>query len=242
LAYSRPIFSTDSSTLVSRSTNDTGSYQLHSINSAAPPRDAFLPGQPLALTGNEGELLSVAKGFQLNRVHLPDSGKLDAVILVHEPDELPPTFWNASPEGGYVAGLAPDGTLSLWNAQTEKRVHKLTVPGVTPLAIHLSPDRRWIAITAGEQGFWLCSLTDESIRHLTEHLDQGKFAAFSPNSRLLATVSVDATIKLWDVASARVVGTLRGHRTEASTVAFAPDGRSLAVMMSGSGVRVLNAP
>ena len=52
--------------------------------------------------------------------------------------------------------------------------------------------------------------------------------AFSPDGHLLATGSLDNTIKIWDVASGREIRTLNGHSSGVRSVAFSPDGRSLA--------------
>jgi uncharacterized delta-60 repeat protein len=56
--------------------------------------------------------------------------------------------------------------------------------------------------------------------------------AFSPDGLILASGSLDETIKLWDVASGRELRTLSGHSSGVQSIAFSPDGRLLA---SGSG-------
>ncbi len=51
---------------------------------------------------------------------------------------------------------------------------------------------------------------------------------FSPNGSLLASVSLDETVKLWDVNTAQLLHTfsVKGHR-EHNSVAFSPDGTTL---------------
>src|SRR5947207_2237 len=56
--------------------------------------------------------------------------------------------------------------------------------------------------------------------------------AFSPDGKVLASGSWDYTIKLWDMASGKIISTLEGHSSEVNSVAFSPDGKVLA---SGSG-------
>src|SRR2546427_552515 len=52
-------------------------------------------------------------------------------------------------------------------------------------------------------------------------------SAVSPDGRLVATAGVDGTIKLWDVAAARLLDSLAGHGRDVESVAFLPDGKSL---------------
>lgn len=77
---------------------------------------------------------------------------------------------------------------------------------------------------------------------LTGHGGHVKGAAFSPNGRVLATVSADTTIKLWDT-SALIEGVseitaLRGHTDSVDAVAFSPDNRTLASASADGTVRV----
>ncbi|MEW6526280.1 MAG: caspase family protein [Spirochaetota bacterium] len=48
--------------------------------------------------------------------------------------------------------------------------------------------------------------------------------AVSPDRKLIASASLDATIKLWDVASGRLLRTLAGHSDTVEAIAFSPDG------------------
>ena len=59
----------------------------------------------------------------------------------------------------------------------------------------------------------------------------------SPSGEQLATVDGDTrTINLWDVASGKAIGALRGHEGPISALAYSPDGRRLA---SGSADKTI---
>jgi WD40 repeat protein len=52
--------------------------------------------------------------------------------------------------------------------------------------------------------------------------------AFSPSSQLLASVSDDNTVKLWDSKTEALCSSLEGHLYRVNTVAFSPNGQFLA--------------
>jgi WD40 repeat protein len=60
--------------------------------------------------------------------------------------------------------------------------------------------------------------------------------AISPDAKLAASASWDGTVRLWDMATGKVVGVLEGHTNDVYAVAFSPDGRTLA--SAGSDIRL----
>jgi len=70
------------------------------------------------------------------------------------------------------------------------------------------------------------------------HAGSVRTSSFSRDSRLLATASEDLTVKLWDVASGRLMRTFRGHRHWVSAAAFSPDSMMIASAAYDGTVRI----
>jgi WD40 repeat protein len=70
--------------------------------------------------------------------------------------------------------------------------------------------------------------TTEKIEALKGFSDWVRSLAFSPDGRILATGSLDKTVRLWDTEKWRLLRTLQ-HDAEVDAVAFSPNGATLAV-------------
>src|SRR5262249_58593295 len=91
----------------------------------------------------------------------------------------------------------------------------------TPLAY--SPDGRWLAIVRADDRtvVLLDARTHAQVAEFPGHEGFVYSAAFSPDSRLLATCSEDSTVRLWQVDSGACPELTR-HTDEVFTVAFHP--------------------
>jgi WD40 repeat protein len=66
-------------------------------------------------------------------------------------------------------------------------------------------------------------------------------AVFSPDGRRLATASAGSEVRIWDVATARVLVVLRGHGGGVHSVAFAADGRRVLTASDDGTARLWDA-
>lgn len=100
-----------------------------------------------------------------------------------------------------------------------------------PGILAVSPDGQLLASSLrNEVQLWDLQ-TDALVRTIDRHADRISALTFSPDSSVLASGSLDETVRLWDVGTGASMGVLPAGRT--TCLAFSPDGRSLA---SGSRI------
>ena len=72
----------------------------------------------------------------------------------------------------------------------------------------------------------------------TGHSGQVLSIAFTSDSKLMASGSVDKTIVLWDPATGNQLRTLKGHTGTVNSVAFSPDDKQLASGSADNTIKI----
>ena len=193
---------------------------------------------------NTGELLRTLTGHveNVNTVAFSPDGK---------------TIASGSGKLVYLGGREDSGTcvgqeIRLWNANTGELIKTLTGHTSVVNSVVFSPDGNTIAsgsghlmgyegkASAGEEVRLWKAHTGELIKTLTEHKEVVSSVAFSPDGNLivsgdwydwdgyLSSGTWSGEIRVWDAHTGEHLKTLTGHTGGVSSVAFSPDGKTLA--------------
>jgi len=169
-------------------------------------------------------------------------------ILRELPLEGPCRGLAFSGDGETLATLTAgeEGQLTLWKVPEGRRLarhralqvrHGLGSPfavagDLSVAAYAVARDRiRVLDLPTGQQR-WIEKLSDEYVTAL----------AFSPDGKILAAAGgfTQSPIRLWDVASRKVIGVLEGHRGFVCSLVFSPNGKTLAAGSSDQTIRLWN--
>jgi WD40 repeat protein len=152
-----------------------------------------------------------------------------------------------SPDGRWLVSGSLDHTAKLWDAVEGRELRTFT-GNMTFASVDFSPDGRWLALGAtngypfdnakpatSSLSLWDSTRPDE-VRGLNGHAGQLCCVRFSRDGRLLASTEGGMVVNLWDVASGRIIKTLKQGLIRSkiyggafrSSLAFSPDGRFLA--------------
>jgi eukaryotic-like serine/threonine-protein kinase len=144
-------------------------------------------------------------------------------------------FVTVSPDGKRLAATVFDGQkyhFQVCEVATGKQLFS-----AEGMILAYSPDGRWLAAqsVADKTVLLLDARSHKTVARFQGHRGIVWGAAFSPDSRHLATGSRDHTIRLWQIDNGKC-RVLRGHTDDVSAVAFHPDGKRLATAGRDRGV------
>jgi eukaryotic-like serine/threonine-protein kinase len=149
-----------------------------------------------------------------------------------------------SAEGSLLATAHKDGPVSLWDAQTRRRLHRFESQfGSDVIGLAFSPTEPFLAASdwGGNIVLYNTKTMEVLSPPLKSHTRRVMSLAFSPDGRTLASAGEGGGLKLWNVATRQLALTMKEHVGAVTGVSFSRDGNFLASCGADATVRLWSA-
>jgi WD40 repeat protein len=151
-----------------------------------------------------------------------------------------------APDGKVLLTIDDDGLGTLWNARTGDKVRDLegALANKDFALCGISKDGRTLAVldggweSAARLVVWNAA-TGKRIGRPDGHDGTVTCIAYGPGGKVLASGSIDRTVRLWDPVTGKHLRLLARHKGAITAVALSPDGK-LVASSSKSGVTLLS--
>ena len=146
-----------------------------------------------------------------------------------------------SPCGQFLVSASYDKSIKLFDAKTQKCLHRFLDHSDVVLSVAFSPCGSLLASGSYDKSIKLFDVQSRSCIHtFSDHSGWVFSVAFSPCGQFLASGSWDESIKLFDVKSRTCIHTFSEHSNSVDSLAFSPCGQFLASGSSDNSIKLFD--
>jgi len=181
----------------------------------------------------DGQRLASASADQTIGLWDITSKQLIQMLLGHTATVYAVAF---SPDGQLLASASRDQTVRIWQAATGACLQVLEAHQTPVVALCFSSDGQWLVTASVDNKVKVWQIESNpsgnaplaQLHHsLANDTVEILALALSPDGASIATNGPNATIRLWQCATGKLIKTIHGHTENVQALAFYPDGRTL---------------
>ncbi len=191
---------------------------------------AFSPEGRFVATGTRAGKLRVWNAADGSLVWGPKAMGLDVLFVRFSRDGKRLFASSTVEQWAFNGGIGSRNFHAVLDAESGREVFPLgeADSGISTNLIcsHFSPDDRWLATAQKDNRIRVFDLADSRlVTELRGHTDEVRFLSFSADGSLLASASLDRTVRLWRLPSGEPVGSPLAHRLPVVRALLAGDGQ-----------------